>query len=190
MTDDTLIDYVLNQLDPSERAEVEAHLAARPDDLVRVARLRAALKPLDADRDAFDPPPGLAVAAVAPADLPVPSSRRRAVADLEPVFPGGGWRRFDLLVAAGIGFLAFGLVIAGVGKLRHEWQVMACQNQLRELYAALDGYAGTHGGRYPEVGTEKVPTAGAFVVELNRAGQYQAVTAVCPVAVAEPIDDP
>lgn len=207
MTDDVLLDYVLNQLDPSDRAAVDAHLAARPDDLVRVARLRTALKPLDADRDGFDPPPGLAVAAVARAaeyavahrlitpvpdktvELPTPVARR-APSDLDPVFPGWGWRRFDLLVAASIGFLAFGLVIAGVGKLRREREVLACQNQLRELHASLVGYADTHGGRYPQVGTDRVPTAGAFVAELNRAGQYPAVTASCPVAVAEPTDDP
>ena len=34
---------------------------------------------------------------------------------------------------------------------------LACQNNLRELYAALTGYADTHGGRLPEVGTEQVP---------------------------------
>jgi hypothetical protein len=206
MTDDVLADYVLNQLDPADRAAVESHLAARPDDLVRVARLRAALKPLDADRDGFDPPPGLAIATIARTaeyvvahafarpvadktiESPMPS--RKAPAELDPVYPGWGWRRFDLLVAASVAFLAFGLVIAGIGKLRHEREVLACQNRLRELHASLVGYADTHGGRYPQVGTAQVPTAGAFVPELNRAGQYPDVTAACPVAVPEPLDDP
>lgn len=203
MTDDVLIDYALNQLGPTDRAAVEAHLAHRPDDVVRVARLRAALRPLDADRDGFDPPHGLAVATIAltaehvvvskvvlaaPEPKAVPSSRR-APAGLDPVFPDWGWRPFDLAVAAGIGFLAVGLLFAGIGKLRHDQQVLACQNQLRELHASLDGYADTHGGHYPVVGTAAVPTAGAFVTELKRAGQYPGDTIACPAGTPEPVDD-
>jgi hypothetical protein len=205
MSDDLLIDYVLDQLGPDERAAVEAQLAERPADRARLARLQSALKPLEADRDGIDPPSGLAAAAIARAaehavvlnllkprevlDEPKATPKsRRVPADLDPVFPAFGWRSFDLAVAVGIGFLAFGLIFAGIGKLRHEKQVMACQNQLRQLHAALVGYAETHGGRYPEVGTEQVPTAGAFVVELNRAGQYPTTTASCPTVVPEPLD--
>ena len=205
MNDDLLIDYALNQLGPADRAAVEAHLAVRPDDVVRLARLLLALRPLDADLDGFDPPPWLAATAIArtaeyavahkllksrePVAEPKPTPvSRRVPADLDPVFPGFGWRSFDLAVAVGIGFLAFGLLFAGIGKLRHERRVLACQNQLRELHGALTGYADAHGGQYPQVGAAEVPTAGAFVVELNRTGQYPTATVSCPAVIPEPLD--
>ena len=91
-----------------------------------------------------------------------------------------------MAVAAGLGFVAFGLLLGGVGKLRERSQVVACQERLRSLYVALDGYSDTHGGRYPEVGTAAVPRAGDFAAELVRGGQYDAATpAGCPADAAE-----
>ncbi|HVK18610.1 MAG TPA: hypothetical protein VM533_16880, partial [Fimbriiglobus sp.] len=204
MDDDTLLAYALDLLDPADRAAVEARLAAHPAEAVRADRLRLALRPLEADRDGYDPPRGLAVAAIARAaeylvssgqfrpepepDEPRPTIRRL---DSEPIFPTG-WRRADALVAAGIGFLAFGLLAAGVGRLRHDAQVTACQDGLRGLHAALTGYSDTRDGRYPEVGTRQVPVAGAFAAELARSGHLPPGQPVaCPVAPSpEAIADP
>jgi hypothetical protein len=195
MTDDQLIAYALGALDPADRPVVEAHLAADPEDAAKVDRLRQALRPLEADRDGYDPPRGLAVAAIARTaeylvangliraeaepEEPPPTVRRL---DSEPVFPTW-WRRADVLVAAGIGFLAFGLLAGGVGRLRHDAQVAACQDGLRGLHVALTGYSDTRDGRYPEVGTRQVPVAGAFAVELARSGHLPPDQLVaCPVA--------
>lgn len=94
------------------------------------------------------------------------------------------WRHADALIAAGIAFLAFGIIVAGIGRLRHESQVVDCQNGLRGLHVALAGYSDTHDGRYPTVGTRQVPVAGEFVNELARAGQLAPGQRVgCPVAV-------
>jgi hypothetical protein len=208
MDDDTLLSFALDLLDPADRAAVAAHLAAHPEDAARVDRLRQALRPLEADRDGYDPPRGLAAAAIArtaeylvanglvraepePEEpRPVPATVVRRPDD-EPVFPVW-WRRADALVAAGIAFLAFGLLAAGVGRLRHDAQVVACQDGLRGLHAALTDYSDTHGGRYPEVGTRQVPVAGAFAAELTRNGHLPPSRPVaCPVAPApESIADP
>lgn len=208
MDDDTLLSFALDLLDPAARSAVEAHLAADPEDAARVDRVRQALRPLEADRDGYDPPRGLAVAAIArtaeylvangPARAepgpeeapPVPAVAVRRP-DAEPVFPAW-WRRADALVAAGIAFLAFGILASGIGRLRHDAQVAACQDGLRGLHTALTGYSDTRDGRYPEVGTRQVPVAGAFAAELARSGHLPPGRPVaCPVAPPpEAIADP
>jgi hypothetical protein len=195
--DDRLIGYALGLLEPAEQVAVEAHLAAHPDDAAKMERVRRALRPLEANRAGYDPPPGLVAATLArtaeylvthgmavPTPLVEPARKRPARSPVdEPVFSSGGWRRADLIVAAGIGFLAFGLLMAGVGKLRQESSVRACQDQLRQLHVALTGYSDTHNGRFPQVGTPQVPVAGAFAAELARAGQYPAgQVPLCPAA--------
>jgi hypothetical protein len=206
MDDDLLIVYALGALGPEDRAAVEARLADRPEDAAKLDRLRQALRPLEADRDGYDPPRGLAAAAIArtaeyvvargllpdepaPAPIeprPVPAPAVRPP-DAEPIFPAV-WRRADALVAAGIAFLAFGLVVAGIGKLRQDRSVAACQDRLRELHVALAGYGEAHAGRYPQVGTAQVPVAGAFAAELARAGQLPPGRSFgCPAAPPEPL---
>ncbi|OWK38093.1 hypothetical protein [Fimbriiglobus ruber] len=204
--DDLLIGYALNALDPADRAAVAAHLAAHPDDAAKVDRARAALQPLEADRDGYAPPPNLAVDTIAraahylvengllrPTRADAPARATEPTEDVRPypsslrprplaeaVFPGWGWRAADVVVAGGIAFFSVGLVLSGVAKLRNENQIRACQNQLQEVHRALAGYADTHDGRLPEVGSPEVPVAGAFAAELTRAGQYTA--AACPSA--------
>lgn len=208
MDDDLLIAYTLGALDPADRAAVMAHLAVHPEDAAKVDRLRLALRPLEADRDGYDPPRGLAAAALArTAEYLVANGLTRAESELEeprpipptvvrrpddePVFPIW-WRRADALVAAGIAFLAFGLLVAGIGRLRHDAQVAACQDGLRGLHAALTEYSDTRDGRYPEVGTRRVPVAGAFAAELSRSGNlppgrpFTCPVATTAVAVADP----
>ena len=196
--DDQLVDYVLNQLTPTERAALEQHLVNHPDDAGKINRLRSTLHLLEADRNAFKPPVGLVVATLARTAQhiaterlqrePTPATKlrdkptmRRVVTSGDWVFPN--WRRIDVAVAAGIAFIAFGLVFGAIGKIRHTSQVYACQDQLRQLHVALTGYTDTHSGRYPEVGTQSVPVAGAFVTELARAGQYESFRPLlCPAS--------
>jgi hypothetical protein len=199
--DDLLIGYALNALSPADRAAVEAHLAAHPEDAAKVDRVRALLAPLAADRDDPPLPAGLVVATVArtaeylvahrlvpfaqpepPAETARPSTTRQVRPIDEPVYPA--WRRFDVAVAAAIAFVAVGLGLAGIGKLRADANQIACQEKLREVHVALDGYSETHGGRYPQVGTPAVPNAGAFATELVRAGHLSSTTPVCPAVVA------
>lgn len=65
MTDIDLIGYMLGALDPAEQAAVEAQLKASPEAATRLEQLRAALRPLEAAREAGAAPAGLADRTVA-----------------------------------------------------------------------------------------------------------------------------
>jgi prepilin-type processing-associated H-X9-DG protein len=65
MTDEDLIGYLLDALDPDDRVAVEAHLRASPDAVARLRELRLALAPLEADREPPVPPAGLALRTLA-----------------------------------------------------------------------------------------------------------------------------
>jgi len=86
-----------------------------------------------------------------------------------------------MIVACGIALFAGGLIFSAVGKLRAQNQVLVCQSNLHTLHTGLSGYADTHGGRYPQVGTETNPTADSFVAALADAGQVPpGFRACCP----------
>ena len=204
MTHEDCIGYVLNLLEVDERVAVEAHLAANPDALVEVERVRAAFAPLEADREAPLPPRGLATRTISrlacelvetepkpPLDKNTPSTIEMAVryysGDGAETRSVGGRFRFEIFVALGIGFLAIGLGLSFVGRVRQANEVASCQNNLRTLHQGLSGYADTHDGRFPQVGTEAYPTAGTFVQALTDAGQCPpGFHANCPAAATRP----
>jgi hypothetical protein len=219
MSDDDLIGYLFDLLDPTERAAVAARAAADPATAARLEHLRAAAAPLlgvlEAEREEPpEPAAGLAVRTVArlaehlvgreprepepvEADAGLAARLRAAGADspagrdfgsvTRPLSPRallaalsaadgpdhrtGPRLRVDLLVAACIAFVGFGLVLSGVAKARYQSQVMACQNGLRTLSAGLTGYADADPqGRYPQVGTPEYPTADTFGASLIERG--------------------
>jgi hypothetical protein len=196
MTDEDLIGYALDLLDPAERASVAARLTADPAAAARLDRVRAAVAPLGADRGDPDPPPGLAVRAVGrlaaylveheprtPLAAPAPARRMPPPVDGPEVRTYGGRLRFDVVVSAGIAFLAFGLVVSGVTRSRYHGQLSACQNNLRVLHRGLTGYSELHHGQFPQVGREELPTAGTFVAALSDAGQFPpGFRPTCPAA--------
>src|SRR5438128_5281975 len=57
--DENLIGYLLNALDSDTRQETEKYLLKNREARERLNRMTEALAPLEADRDAIDPPPGL-----------------------------------------------------------------------------------------------------------------------------------
>jgi hypothetical protein len=199
MTDEELIGYVLDLLDPADRAAVEAHLAGHPAAAVRLDRLRGGLAFLEGDREPDPPRAGLAVRTVArmaeylvehepraPASAPTqpdlqlaepagPAGRRGRPgpppAEPPEVRALGGRFRAELFVAGAIALVAFGLVASGIDRVRHQSRVMACQNNMRVLYQGLAGYSDNHEGRFPQVGTPPHPTAGSFVAALAESGQ-------------------
>jgi len=190
MTHDDYIGYALNLLEPSERDAVAAHLAANPDAAALVNRLQAALSPFETDHG-INPPANLASRTVARlasilVDEPtVPSAALVASVDRPETKQVGGRFRFDLIVAVGIGFLVLGLALSFVNRARTASDVLACQNNLRTLHAGLTGYADTHAGRFPQVGTEAYPTADSFVQALTDSGQCPpGFHANCPAAPA------
>lgn len=192
------IDYLLDDLGPDERAEVEARVATDPDEAAALERLRLTLSMLESDLDAGSPPAGLAdrtlarlnalfaraakpaaaepevefdTGAVVP-PVHAPEPRRRTESTDRPEYRWVGGRfRGDLVVACGIGLIAVGMVLSFVNRARHASDVAACQNNLLTLHEGLAGYADTHGDRFPEIGTRAYPTAETFVSALAEAGQ-------------------
>jgi prepilin-type processing-associated H-X9-DG protein len=239
MSDEDLIGYLFDLLDPVDRAAVAARVATDPVVAARLERLRADTGPLltvaEIERDEPpEPRPGLAVRAVArlaeyivehEPRTPEPESTEspvgaflRAYSEEPPEIdlafgPGtrapdpnepsggrggtahhfphegpehrsGGRFRAEFLVAACLAFVGIGLVLSGVAKARHQNRVYACQNSLRTLYSGLSGYADTDpAGNYPQVGTEKIPTAEAFATSLADHGHLPAgYKPNCPAA--------
>jgi hypothetical protein len=222
MSDEDLIGYLFDLLDPTERAAIAARAEADPELAARLEHLRTAFAPMlavaDAERDdPPEPPPGLAVRTVArvaahvaeheprqpepratetaiaallrevgadsPSELefgsgtrakvPAPTPRTAPpVTDGPDLRTGFGFRlRIDVLVAACIAFVGFGLVLSGIAKAQYQSRLLACQNNLRLLYNGLSGYADADPqGRYPQVGTAEYPTADTFAGSLADRG--------------------
>ena len=213
MTEPDLIGYLLNALDPDDCLAVESSLRASPEAAARLEQLRLALSPLDVERDECIAPAGLADRTIArlathlakpETKTPVdPLSIIRTVVETVDPWPEalssptprapresletrslGGRFRPDLIVACAIAFVACGIVLSAVGKVRARSQLLACQANLQTLYAGLVGYADTHDGRYPQVGPDS--TADSFAAALADAGQVPAdFQAGCPAIAAE-----
>jgi hypothetical protein len=184
MTNDDYIGYALDLLEPAEREAMAARLAAHPEDAALVERIRASFSRLEADRH-IDLPADLADRTLArlDAELAIPSVKYDDIHDRPETRLVGGRFRLDLFVAAGIGFLMLGLGLSFVNRARSASDILVCQNNLRVLHSGLTGYADTHGGRFPQVGTEAYPTAGTFVQALTDAGQCPpGFHANCPAA--------
>ncbi|HYH63243.1 MAG TPA: hypothetical protein VD866_00950 [Urbifossiella sp.] len=210
MTDDIdLAGYLLDLLDPADRAAVAARVAADPELAARLAALRAALPP----HAEHEPPAELALRTVArvaehvvateprrpfqptpvgviAADVAPDRVRRLPVTDRPEARALGGRFRVEVLVAAGIAFVGVGLASTFVMKVRERSDVVACQSNLMTLHQGLTGYADANAGRLPQVGTEAYPVAGSFVAALADAGQCPVgFRAACPAAGGVPVAD-
>jgi hypothetical protein len=184
--DENLLGYLLDALDPQAHREVEAQLAARPELRERLESLRRTLEPLAADNAVPEPPPGLAMRALArlaeyncrtlsqalPAAPVAPSLRRRR-----------GLPRADLLVAACLLVVIAPLAVVGVNRLWRDYASRStCANNLRLVGNALQRYADTHDGQFPRV-EEDGPRgiAGVFMPVLRASGTLAPDTSlVCP----------
>jgi hypothetical protein len=185
--DENLIGYLLKALEPGEKSAVEAQLRSSPEARARLEALERALAPLAVDAEAPEPPPGLALAALARVaehrcrTLPTapPPSRHQ----LQPGTRRWG-RRADLAVAAVLLILVGGLSLPG---LVHQWrayQRRACAENLRKFWLGLQAYGDGHEGRFPLV-EEQGPraAAGIFVPVLHDAGVLpEGVSVRCPAA--------
>jgi prepilin-type processing-associated H-X9-DG protein len=183
--DDDLIGYLLNALPPDERRAVEVRLRHDADARARLARLRRAIAPLDADAEPAEPPPGLAartlrrVAALTPVGLPTaPPVRDEAGAS-------GGFRlaRADALAAALLLVILGGL---GWSWLAGQWyraQRTACAANLVAWWQGLEAYGQQHNGQYPRVEPRgPAAFAGSFIPALTGAGVVSPchLSVLCP----------
>lgn len=184
VTDENLLGYLLDALDGPTRVEVAAALRVDPTARDRLRALKRAVAPLAADGDSPEPPVGLAertLARLAEAGRPLPKAPPVSSA---PSPRGGWWRRADVLVAACLLVTVLGVGVLVVARLRDvsgAAALTACQNNLRQFYAALQTYRDQHGA-YPNVEAQSPRNVAGMVVPiLADAGMLpEAVSIRCP----------
>jgi hypothetical protein len=171
-TEANLIGYLLGALDDEGRRRVEGWIRSDSTVTDQLDRLRQALEPLAFDRDTPDPPPGLVEATVDLVEGYRPPSLPFAP---RPATPSGFWswvRRADVLVAAVLVLVCSGLVAVWLMRTRQQSDVVACQNNLRQVHGALTAYSEQRPDRlFPQV-PEAGPHAFAavYVPALTDAG--------------------
>jgi hypothetical protein len=181
--DEHLIGYLLNALDPVTHQRVEAYLHGHPDARARLALLEEALAPLAEDADDPEPPSnlcGTTLACIAEyrCALPVaprPSSHQRGL-------PPRRWARpIDWLVAAVLLVLVGGVCVPLLARQWREQQRLACANNLRQFWVALQVYADRSNNEFPRVEADGPRSiAGVFVPILGDAGLLNEVSITCP----------
>jgi hypothetical protein len=204
-----LLAYLVPGDDPSARERVAEQLRRDPDLARQVQLLAGALTPLEADKEPPAPPGGLVGrtigrvaeyicgqkqrADVQPVERVVDRSSQLAPEELralvETMDHGGEstpsrWQPADIAVVAAVLLLAVGLGLAAMPHLRHRQNVQACQNQMREIHQALEGYSQVQTGHYPRI-DEQPPhdTAESYLNMLQDAGfLFPGTKGVCPAA--------
>ncbi len=172
-----LIGYLLEILDPPDRAEVERLLALRPDLVAELERLKASLGPLSLDTDDFEPPADLAqrtadrVTATSPDLIPA-----------ELANPRGGWRWMDYLAVTAVTVAALMLLAPAMQVAKYRADLAGCQSNLQRIGMALGQYKHTHNGVFPlgQPG-EPLAVAGGFAPLLVEHGYLNDARAFrCP----------
>jgi prepilin-type processing-associated H-X9-DG protein len=180
---DQLLDYLLDQLEPPVKRQVEARIEADAETRRQVELLRQALAPLAADQE-IEPPPHLAARTVARVaehvchELPHAPAPGRAETLGRP-----WWRRADVLVAASLLGIFVGLGLPLLMRLRSPGSAAAlveCQNNLRIFHQALKTYEDQH-KELPSLPPSPHNLAGVIVPLMMDAGTLPATFSVqCP----------
>jgi prepilin-type processing-associated H-X9-DG protein len=189
--DENLIGYLLDALQPDERRAVESRLRSDPAARARLASLRHALMPLEADAEPPKPPPDLVartlrrVAALAPPGLPTapPVRGDRSGA-------GRFWvARADVLVAALLLVVMSGLGWSWLAGQWHRSQRVACAANLQTYWRGLETYSDLRDGRFPRIELSGPASfAGSFIPSLTGAGVLAPgqVSVLCPAEGRKP----
>jgi hypothetical protein len=186
--DENLVGYLLQALDRDEEAEIEAHLQAHPDTQERVDLLRQALAPLEAAADEWEPPADLRIRTLARVaeyrTRELLSYRVPAPPPRSPASPRTWWRRADVLIAASILIFASSLILPGLNTIRMQYNITACQNNLRGFYQALMAYSDHHQGALPMVEERPPRNYAGIVIPALREGGYltDAISVNCPAS--------
>ncbi len=171
-----LIGYLLNAVEPDERAMVEEQL--KHDEALRreMELLRGGLHPLACDASRHAAPPGLAQrccqyvfsrvelmpSALSPAASEYGSRRR--------------WSWLDLSVAGAIAAAAAFLLVPAIYQSHLYSQRIQCQDNLQHVGAALANYSDRHDGYYPAI----APRQPLSVSTLVSQGYLPDSAMVCP----------
>jgi hypothetical protein len=169
-----LLAYLLSDLDPAERAAVEAELAADPLLRQELEKLRECLDAGDGHcTPAEVPPPKLASRTCSFVDHAIHKSKNLCSHSLgakalseshDPPVRRQKWTLLDIgaavCILVALASLLFPRTLVG----RDEARLIACQNKMRGIGAALMNYSLQRNGSLPRIGPQD--NAGVFVIAL------------------------
>jgi hypothetical protein len=181
-----LIRYLLGELEPEEHDAVQRELAASPELREELAELRACFAAsLKSEETGAEPPRGLAqrvTERVTNSDEMIASPY--GISPVEPDPPAGvlGWSLADLTVAGGVALAVCMLLFPALRDSRDGTRRTVCQNNQRQLWFVVSGYAENHCDFFPRV--EPNENAAIFAVKLVEENYISAddlaVLLVCP----------
>jgi hypothetical protein len=189
---DELLAYLLDDTDPEQRRRIEHHLEHDPTWQHEFERLKKCIEEQKSDPEPSEcPPEGLVNrtcsfvqevvregdCSVADGVIPAALSESR-----DGCAKSNRWSLTDWAVGAGIILLLGTLLLPALHKSRRAARLATCQDNLREIGAALVVYAQQGDRGLPHIGYHE--NAGMFVVELASSEvihpQIIAVRIVCP----------
>ncbi|MCH8921760.1 MAG: DUF1559 domain-containing protein [Planctomycetes bacterium] len=175
-----LLGYLLGALDDSEHRQVEEHLQRDPQAQRELELLAGGLQPLKADAGHYDPPRGLAQRACEA----VEARRTPVVLDTSFADSPKRWALVDVAVAAGIMLAVAAVFFPAVNHARAMARRAGCEDNLRQLGAALVSYSERHGGEFPSIEAETpLSVAGVYAPKLKSGGWIDNDRAfICPAS--------
>jgi hypothetical protein len=210
--EEDLLGHLLKANDPATTRAVERRLATDPAAVHELAALRAALAPLEAAREEFEPPADLWIRTLARVGEHIVATegpvsplggsqtdellrRANAVADLAPagatISPSGGSeftsaprRRRNVVAFAGLSLALMALAAPAVLHVRIKQKQVACQSTMGDFYVALAGYSDTHEGHFPKVPDGKPAATAADTLKMSGYLAHE-VRFTCPAAPPE-----
>ncbi len=177
MNADQLIDFVLGQLDGTDREQIEHAIETDPEVATRVERLGRVIHLLLDDGEAIEPPPGLArstLALVAQSRL-----KPRSILDYVPARVPFQWA--DFAVAASIFIAGVLTLLPAIQGSRLRMRQAGCVYNLQQLGHSLAQYASLN-PFYPYPASQQADAhAGTFAAVLHDAGVLRDLTILdCP----------
>ena len=170
-----LLGYLLEALEPDERASVEERLRHDAKLQQELELLHESLEPLRADTKVFEPPVGLALRTCTLIDRNIPFAPQQPKVAISASssssnsdnFFRGSWSLADLAVAAAIFLAATTLLFPAIQHSRSNARIAGCQNNLRQLGTSLAQYSNMNGNYFPSLPTEgSLSAAGLYAVQL------------------------
>jgi hypothetical protein len=174
-----LLAYLLNDLDPAERAAVDAELAADPELQQELDKLRDCLASCEEPCNAAEetPPPQLASRTCCFVDHAIQKSKalchhageaKSLSESRDPLVSRSRWSLLDIGVATCVLVALAALLFPALRGNRDYARRSTCQNNMRSIGAALMDYSLQFNGALPEIGPQD--NAGAFVIALADGG--------------------
>jgi len=195
-----LLGHLLGALDPAEEEQVAARLRTDPEVRRESARVGAWLEPLEPGRCVFEPPAGLAERTCRAVALQVESRAaddadhasgptfgryparagptKRGCPGRRPMSPAaappdaaGRFRWVDLAAVAGFFAAASLLLMPAIQSSRFNAQLIACQDNLRQVGVGMIQYSQHHHGYFPYIPPRgRLAVAGIYAPILFRDG--------------------